>query len=154
MLETDGTYSHNRVSGLTRDATARGAPCHSFDLTTATDRIPRLLEADVIAAIWNKDLANAWLDLISDRAFATPNGQSVRYAVGQPMGFYSSWASMALLHHALIEYCAFLCGLNHFRDYVIIGDDVSIFNNGVADVYENVMKTLDVPISKPKTTHS
>lgn len=51
MLETDGTNSHNRVAGLTREATRRGAPCHSFDLQTATDRIPRLLEGDLIAAI-------------------------------------------------------------------------------------------------------
>jgi len=50
-LETDGTNSHNRVAVLTREATKRGAPCHSFDLQTATDRIPRILEGDLIAAI-------------------------------------------------------------------------------------------------------
>jgi hypothetical protein len=154
MLETDGTFSHNRVAGLTRKATERGAPCHSFDLSNATDRTPRLLEADCIEAIWPKEMADAWLALISDRAFATPKEGSVRYAVGQPMGFYSSWASFALLHHAIVEYCAFLHGINRFRDYVIIGDDVSIFNNGVADVYEQVMKVLDIPISSTKTSRS
>lgn len=100
-------------------------------------------------------MANAWIKLISDRTFAAfPKDKMVRYSVGQPMGFYSSWASMALLHHALVEYCAYLCGFNRFRDYVIIGDDVSIFNTQVADVYERMMSTLDVPISKDKTTRS
>lgn len=78
----------------------------------------------------------------------------MRYAVGQPMGFYSSWASMALLHHAIIEYCASLNGLNRFRDYVVIGDDVCIFNTNVACSYEKIMSELDVPISKTKTSHS
>jgi hypothetical protein len=59
MLETDGTYSHNRVSSITRDMTNKGKACHSFDLTTATDRFPRILEGDLIAAIGSKELGDA-----------------------------------------------------------------------------------------------
>jgi hypothetical protein len=59
MLETDGTYSHNHVSGITRKMTKKGTACHSFDLTNATDRFPRVLESDLIAAIGGKELGEA-----------------------------------------------------------------------------------------------
>jgi hypothetical protein len=35
--------------------------------------------------------------------FSTEDGE-VSYAVGNPMGFYSSWASFAVSHHFIIYY--------------------------------------------------
>jgi hypothetical protein len=35
--------------------------------------------------------------------FALPNsGESIKYTVGNPMGFYSSWNSFTLAHHFIV----------------------------------------------------
>jgi len=70
------------------------------------------------------------------------------------LGFYSSWATFALTHHILIEYCAYLEGINSFRDYAVLGDDVVIWNKSVARRYEIVMAELGVQINLTKTITS
>lgn len=70
------------------------------------------------------------------------------------MGFYSSWASFALAHHAFIEFSASLVGINSFRDYIVIGDDVAIFNEKVAMSYKQLLGDIEVPISIPKSRSS
>lgn len=75
------------------------------------------------------------------------------YSVGQPMGILSSWSVFALTHHAIIEFSAYLEGITAFRDYVVLGDDVAIFNTKVSNRYQGVMKSLGVNISLKKSFH-
>lgn len=35
----------------------------------------------------------------------------VRYSVGQPMGALSSWAMLAMVHHAIVQFSAFRAGV-------------------------------------------
>jgi hypothetical protein len=79
------------------------------------------------------------------------NDQYVEYKVGQPMGILSSWSVFALTHHAIIEYCAYLEKLSNFRDYVVLGDDVAIFNSKVAKRYLKLLDNQGVPISLEKS---
>jgi hypothetical protein len=67
------------------------------------------------------------------------------------MGILSSWSIFSLTHHAFIEYCAYLEGYQSFRDYVVLGDDVAIFNSRVAKRYKILMKRLGVTISPVKS---
>lgn len=60
-----------------------------------------------------------------ERDFEYDN-KRVRYATGQPMGLYSSWATFALTHHVLIGYAAFRKGIKSFFKYAVLGDDVVI----------------------------
>jgi len=69
------------------------------------------------------------------------------------MGILSSWSVFALTHHAIIEYSAFLEGISTFRDYVVLGDDVAIFNTKVSDRYQAIMMEVGVNISQPKSFH-
>jgi hypothetical protein len=84
-----------------------------------------------------------------------PNIQAsygVFYSVGQPMGAYSSWASLALTHHLIVLWCAHLCGHSlDFNQYIILGDDIVIKDTNVALKYISVMKRLGVDISETKT---
>jgi hypothetical protein len=41
----------------------------------------------------------------------------VTYATGQPMGMYSSWPLMALVHHLIVRYSANLVNIPNFTDY-------------------------------------
>lgn len=54
------------------------------------------------------------------------HGGHVRYARGQPMGLYSSWAVFALTHHVLIGFAAYRKGIKSFLKYAVLGDDVVI----------------------------
>jgi len=89
-----------------------------------------------------------------DRDFKVDDNRVVRYSVGQPMGFLSSWASFALTHHILIEALALKCGLSRFKNYCIIGDDVTIFDEKVSKEYQSFLNRIKVKISVAKSLES
>lgn len=73
---------------------------YSIDLSAATDRMPRLLQATLIEGICTfvglngSDIKTHWLNII-DRVYDTKNspinnGQPIRYEVGQGMGIFTS----------------------------------------------------------------
>jgi len=85
----------------------------------------------------------------------------VRYAVGQPMGALSSWAMLAMTHHALIQYAAdrvarrkTIKGLfraEWFGLYAVLGDDVVIADGPVAREYLLVMQEIGVEVGLAKS---
>jgi len=151
-LDTDGTYNQQKIVEKTRQAIVDGKPIHCLDLSSATDRFPVKLQYDLLVPIIGETKAAAWRDLLVKRDFYFSTGD-VRYAVGQPMGILSSWSIFSLTHHAFIEYIASLEGYRSFRDYVVLGDDVAIFNTKVSDRYLSEMSNLGVGISLPKSYH-
>jgi hypothetical protein len=60
------------------------------------------------------------------------------------MGLYSSWPALALTNHALVRVSALRQGIQKFKDYFVIGDDVVIFNRKVAIEYQNVLDSIGV----------
>jgi hypothetical protein len=154
-IDTDGTSSHDRISQIVKSRTSEGSPTWSFDLSNATDRFPRFIEKEVMSVMYGPKVAFLWEKLMVDRDFyVAERKSSVRYAVGQPMGLLSSWASFALTHHVVIKGCASKVGISDFDDYVIIGDDVTIFNESVADEYVKFLSSYQVDISWSKSLHS
>lgn len=91
------------------------------------------------------------------RAYSIPRryagvGASVFYAVGQPMGAYSSWGMLALTHHYLIQLAAFEAGFREwFTKYAVLGDDVVIWDSQVAREYLRLMEEVGVEISFAKS---
>lgn len=84
-LPTDGTYNQlGPVWALRAD----GSKYYSYDLSAATDRIPRLIQRDVLCQYITPRLADLWCSLV-DMPFKFRD-DVVKYAVGQPMGAYSS----------------------------------------------------------------
>jgi hypothetical protein len=153
-LKTDGTSSHNRISQLVKSKTKSSTYVGSFDLTAATDRFPISLQERVICGLYNQNVSSLWRKLMVDRDFTVDSNKKVRYSVGQPMGFLSSWASFALTHHILIEALAMKCGYPRFRDYCIIGDDVTIFDEKVSKEYQSFLNRIKVSISVAKSLES
>lgn len=152
QLETDGTYNQSHIVEKTQQAMREGKPIHCLDLSSATDRFPVSLQENFLESVIGEDRAKAWKALLTERSFFHSTGNVV-YKVGQPMGILSSWSIFSLTHHALIEYCAHLEGIYSFRDYVVLGDDVAIFNTKVSDRYQVIMKEIGVTISQPKSFH-
>lgn len=158
-MKTDGAFSHNRVALLSKEATSLGRDIFCFDLSNATDRFPVKLQEDVLACIIDPETAALWKSVLIDRDFQVSTNQgtshpTVRYKVGQPMGILSSWAAFSLAHHAIIQYCAYRIGIYPFRDYVVIGDDVAIFHEAVANEYRRILDSIDVPINISKSLFS
>jgi len=135
-----------------------------------------------------KEVTQAWMDLLVDRDFyigpsirgtvkrnlkglSRRGKQSVleefkdlqglktiRYSTGQPMGMLSSWSSMAIVHHFLVQFCfwkmktvATGAAFKYFPNYTILGDDVVIGDSAVAEFYTFVLKELGVKISEGKS---
>lgn len=84
----------------------------------------------------------------------------VKYTVGQPIGALSSWASLALVHHFLVQLAAF----RTFRDfgnikwshywfdqYLVLGDDIVISHSEVASSYLEICKDFGIKVGLAKS---
>jgi len=80
----------------------------SYDLSAATDRLPVAIQVEILRPLLGDQLANLWAFILVGRPYGLPKVAksynlgftSVFYAVGQPMGALSSWAMLAMTHHA------------------------------------------------------
>lgn len=90
--------------------------------------------------------------------FGIEKSLDLLYAVGQPMGAYSSWAMLAITHHYIVQEAARRAGLlskgGWFDGYELLGDDIVIFNEQVAKHYLEIMTGLGVEINLAKSVIS
>lgn len=156
MIPADKTYDHK--SGM--EIFLPDAACyHSIDLSAATDRVPRLIQQRLIERIFTRlgmnglEISKYWLDIV-DREYSTKNSQlekvspTLRYAVGQGMGLFSSWSSMALVHHFIVNQ---ICGCP-FASYVLVGDDLLMRDSESAFTqYVDFMDQIGVRVNLSKT---
>lgn len=78
----------------------------------------------------------------------------IKYGVGQPMGLYSSWSSLALTHHIVVWLAARRAGYRRptqFDRYALLGDDICIAHPLVARHYSNIITELGVKIAPHKS---
>jgi len=62
-----------------------------YDLSSATDRFPISIQVDVLSHLYNREVANAWKQVLVDRPYYLhETKQSYTYNTGQPMGALSS----------------------------------------------------------------
>lgn len=123
----DGTFDQDRTAAIVKSWGSLGIPNNSEDLTAATDSLPAQgVLWEIACQIVGPNLADEWINLLTNRDFTDPSGKKVRYGTGQPMGFKTSWALLAIWHHAAFRTVLKLNGIQ--RDpkdpkYVVIGDD-------------------------------
>lgn len=179
-IPTDGT--HDQLRPIERLLRRRPqGPFYSFDLSAATDRIPLSLQKALLSPILTSWGAEIWGTLLVGRPYVICHKDaskhpdvsrdaqgvklsgdlySVTYGAGQPMGAYSSWAMLAFVHHAIVQWAALRAGElspgsgKWFLDYAVLGDDVVIANHRVAKEYEFLMGAIDVPIGDHKSVYS
>jgi len=170
VLPQDGTFDQQkpikRLLGLMSEKGLN--ECFSYDLSAATDRLPVILQEFLLAQFTSREFAHHWRCLLSSRYYAIPKWTKdflpswspeymkkncvVRYAVGQPMGAYSSWAMLALVHHAIVQFAAKRANVVGWFDlYAVLGDDVVIGNRHVATEYTKVMEAIGVNIGFHKS---
>lgn len=163
-IEQDGTF--NQMAPAER-LVARGLTNFwSFDLSSATDRFPLLLQHPVIGLLLGHRLAGLWMRLLTDRPFIVPGtadprirpykvpeGGLVWYRAGQPMGALTSWAAFSLTHHLFVQYAAYKATgiLTWFTEYALLGDDIVIANGKVAEHYLALLQVIGVECSLAKS---
>lgn len=154
----DGSFDHSAAGRKVLSAIAAGKPSVCTDLSSATDRFPIELQEIVLGLLFNKEVSKAWSSMVRSMEFWHESSQNeITYSVGQPMGLHGSWALFALTHHCLVQYCAYkvrgwreFAGFK-FDDYIIIGDDICIFDVDVAEFYVRTLKVLGIDISLEKS---
>jgi len=160
QIPMDGTFDQMKpVLALAK--TAKSA--YSLDLSAATDRLPVFLQEKLFAELVNPEFASHWRALLTERnyvAFAPKRGifEILKYAVGQPMGALSSWASLAFTHHFIVQCAAWYAGVvpvgTWFRNYAILGDDIVIFDPRVKRAYLLIIRSLGVECGTAKSVLS
>jgi hypothetical protein len=128
-------------------------PCYySYDLSSATDRFPIILQERILSCLIGSERANAWAKILVGQPFQADWGGTYNYKVGQPMGAYSSWSIFAISHHVIVKFAAHKVGLTTpFTDYAILGDDLVIAHDKVAQQYRTIINQLGVDISDAKS---
>lgn len=120
----------------------------SVDLTAATDRLPVEIQSRILDALGIP--GQSWKSIL-DREYLYAD-TPYKYAVGQPMGAYSSFAMLALTNHVLMH-AALLTLPKEERvsvDYAILGDDVAIKGEKLAIPYINNLNKLGVEVNPLK----
>lgn len=163
FIPTDGTFNQVKpVERLIASFRDEGHWVASYDLSAATDRLPLLLQTDLLRPLLGNELPSLWATLLVGRPYGLPKiaksynlgYDSVSYTVGQPMGALSSWALLALTHHALVQYAAHLAYPKEpgwFLRYAVLGDDVVIADRTVAREYLRIMEEIGVEIGLAKS---
>lgn len=132
-----------------------------FDLSSATDRLPISSQVAILNSIFGNNLGFIWQDILVSRSYkveSTKYGiteQDLIYSVGQPMGALSSWAMMNLMHHMMIQFIAVHLKKvkpgEWYKDYIVLGDDLCLFDKDVANRYLTLCKELGVSINLSKS---
>lgn len=162
-IPQDGTF--DQVAPAYRLAAKKFKALWSYDLSAATDRFPVCLQQALLSYLIGPRVALAWTRLLTGRTFRVPRRvsekqrvprgtpETVHYAAGQPMGAYTSWAVFALSHHFLIQFSAYQAfgTLKWFEDYALLGDDVVIANNDVAEKYLLLLRAIGVEVGLAKS---
>jgi hypothetical protein len=166
LFRADGTFDQNSMVKRVQAWTLEDEQLFSFDLSAATDRLPVALQEKVLASLlgaqpwpeWLKGnpvlVATLWRSVLTKRYFEGPSKEWLRYAVGQPMGAYSSWPALAVTHHFIIHWAGMRTSMTWTQvsnNYVVLGDDVVIRGSDLARQYQLLMTELGVDISISKS---
>lgn len=171
LIPQDGTF--DQIAPVKRlISILKGGRDHriwSFDLSAATDRIPVMLQEVLLGHFMTPEFARHWRAILCDRDYKAPDelikqdgwdrsetgeplGRSLRYKVGQPMGAYSSWAMLALVHHMMVQFAAFKTGCRGwFERYAVLGDDLVIGDYRVAREYLALCDIIGVEVNMSKS---
>lgn len=126
-----------------------------FDATAFTDRFPVSLQRLVLERLQSIGIVDSFdLDffdyMVKGSWFSRDLGRNVKWTVGQPLGYGPSFHLATLTHAAVVE------GLRKKLNVMghcwsIVGDDIVISDEVLADEYKRVMSGLGVEINMSKS---
>jgi hypothetical protein len=163
-LPNDGTFDQDSAFRRAQDKAKKSGCSYGYDLSSATDRLPISLQAAIIGHWFGDRTAQLWRQILVSRPYHVVDSDQVKkygitpgdyhYAVGQPMGAYSSFAMLAVTHHFIVQWAYHLCyprARKWFLGYELLGDDIVIFDRVVASKYLEIMASLGLEINLSKS---
>jgi len=122
---------------------------NSVDLSAATDRLPVELQARILSRLGVP--GHLWMNILH-RPYNYMDEDYI-YAVGQPMGAYSSFAMLALTNHVIVHASLSENGVFYepgSGQYAVLGDDVAIAIADVASTYIRKLESIGVEVNPIK----
>jgi hypothetical protein len=149
-LPFDCTFDQSKAFPVLQEALTRSKTIHSIDLSGATDYFPLALQEHLLRKIFPDIEVNLFCDLCK-ASWYMPHYGEISWRRGQPLGLYPSFGAFALTHG-----CLLLGLLNKEWDnqFFILGDDVVILDDQLAQDYYQILMDLGCPVSHQKSLHS
>lgn len=149
-LPWDCTHDQSKGFIAIKDALRNGTKIHSIDLSSATDNFPLSLQMEMMRSFisFSKDNDQISLFEIISRGNWRLFGSTISWTCGQPLGLYPSFAAFALTHGLI------LFGLNNHswnNKFYVLGDDVLILDDELAQKYRSFLDKYKCPISESKS---
>jgi hypothetical protein len=134
-----------------------GRTVFGFDASSFTDRLPLALQLEVMTKLENLGLISAFdkatFELVSNASYRDNKfNRLITWKVGQPQGFGPSFNIATLTHVAIVMSC-----ISHQEQenlFSVIGDDILIADDALAQAYVNKMMLLGVDINLEKSLES
>lgn len=149
-LPWDCTFDQNKaVEPLKAHFTsAKSAFC--FDLSNATDLFPWYIQRVILDDLLPNSKYPQLFEDLSKGTWSYRN-RTIVWKVGQPLGLYPSFASFALAHGIIL---LGLLDKPYNGEFYILGDDVVILDERLAESYHSFMVMIGCKISEPKSLAS
>lgn len=159
------THDQDAAKQLVSEQLSQGRKVYGFDASAFTDRLPFTLQKVVLDKLvedgWLTEFDAESIDIVVNSDWAVTGYESqkfktdtVKWAVGQPMGYGPSFHLAAITHWTILVACARKLAIPHAGKFAVVGDDVSIFDSDIAEEYYRTMTALEVDINLEKSVIS
>lgn len=151
VLPWDCTFDQSKALTVVQEHLKFGKSAHCYDLSNATDLFPLSIQMDILHYLFpDSEYPGLFRDLA--RGYWYYGKRAIRWETGQPLGLYPSFASFALAHGIIL---LGLLGRPYAGQFYILGDDVVILDDELADAYYHFMvHEIGCKISWPKSLQS
>lgn len=154
LIPWDWTWNQCGGVEVVKGFLESGEDVFSVDLSDATNNFPLTFQTEVLRFLFEESPDMMQLidlfEFVARSPWVSPEGASVMWSVGQPLGLYPSFPCFALAHHVLLSQLNEGLGC----EWAILGDDIVIRGRPLYDAYIGVMQAMDVPISWEKSLDS
>lgn len=152
-LPWDCTFDQSKAIPHIQHALGKGGQVHSIDLSSATDYFPFSLQETALKAIFFEEDWDhiALFRTISRGTWHSPLLGGIQWTKGQPLGLYPSFGSFTLTHGLLLYH---LADCNFHNQFFVVGDDVVITDQQLADKYKSLLTVMGCPWSADKSLTS
>lgn len=146
----DCTYDQEKAVPILQNVLKQGKTCYCVDLESATDHFPLNFQIHLLRQMNSSALWQESVDLFRtlSRGGWEFRGELVQWKKGQPMGLFPSFASFAVCHGLLLRH---LCPASTEYPFLVLGDDVVIWDQTLYQRYSQVLASWNVPVSHSKT---
>lgn len=148
-LPWDCTYRQEDAFPIIQEKLKSGCTIHSVDLSNATDFFPLDIQVNVLRTIFGDVPDLKLFQDISRMSWKSKYGV-IQWKRGQPLGLFPSFFAFTLTHGLVL---ASLCE-NRTDQFLVVGDDVVIFNDDLYTKYIEFLNKTSCPYSLEKSISS